>query len=121
MLQSFGSLSGTKQPTSTSRYGLSFHSLNMGLTNRAFLWQLDSTGSLRPSVHNYARDFRNYIPRPSNNYRIAYPHIFAVQFIDIVQRRITDGNSANEDRLQSRYRSNSACPSDLKLNIFNLG
>ena len=95
---------------------LSVFSYNSGVTDRAAFRQTYRLGAVRSLARNDRGHFRNDIPRSPHDDGVADAHILSVQFIDVVQRRIADGDASNEYRLETCDGCQGAGAADLELN-----
>ena len=74
-----------------------------------------------PLFRHDGDNLRNHVASATNYHRIANPHILAANFIFIVQGRVGNGHSTNEDRYQPRHGRNRPGTTNLHIDTDNYG
>ena len=73
----------------------------------------------RATVDHHSDYFGYDVARTPNDDSVADAHVFALQLVHVVQRRVADRDAADEHGLEARDRRERASASHLKLDVAN--
>ena len=121
MQQRLFALRRAVQSGAAARDGFIFRFAHRRAAYRAARGQHEAVRVARTFIDDYLHDFGYDVAGPPHHHRIAHPYVLALHFVVIVQCCVGDGHSADEHRLQPRYRRQRARAADLDVDTVDHG
>ena len=114
-------LRGAEQTADAARDRFALASFDVRAADRALARQLDDACVGGAAIRDDRHDLGNHVAGAAHDHGVADAHVLALQLVHVVQRRVADGDAADEHGLQpSDGRQGTRAP-HLKLDVANDG
>ena len=121
MPQPFLALRPATEATAATGNDLAFVFADGGPAHRAFVRHLDGPGIRRPLRLDHLHHLRDDVASAVDEHGIADAQIESRNLVHVVQRRVGDGDPANEYRLELGDRRDGTRSADLEVDIHEHG
>ena len=114
------SLRSTTQTSAATCNSFAFDSLNICTTNRAMLRHFHRRGTVWALIQHNTDDLRDNITSSTDDHIISDLNPKPLNFVHVMQSRITNCHTTDKDRSQSRHRCHRSCTPNLKFDLLDL-